>query len=235
MVTVDSPESAEALAIAGVEWLFLDAEHSPVLNPAAVQRIVQAVAGRAYTLVRVPYNDETWIKQALDAGASGVIVPHVRNGYDARRAVASAKYPPLGSRSVGIARAHDYGLDFPGYLERANRSTALVVQIEDAEAVEALDEILAVTGVDGVFVGPYDLSGSLGRLGNLQDPDVRAAVEAVVAGSRKARMPLGIYTATADAARAEIERGFGFLAVGTDLGHLVGAVRDVVAQTVGAD
>jgi 2-keto-3-deoxy-L-rhamnonate aldolase RhmA len=225
LVTLDSPEVAETLALVGIEWLFVDTEHAPALDARAVQRIAQAVAGRCYTVARVPVNEEAWIKKVLDAGADGVIVPHVRNAADARRAVGAAKYPPLGARSVGIARAQGYGLDFVGYLGRANESTALVLQIEDVDGVHNLAEILTVAGFDAVLIGPYDLSGSMGRLGEVEDPEVRAAVDKVRAGCRTAGMPLGIYAATPAAARAEVSSGISFVAVGTDLGLMSGAAR----------
>lgn len=227
VVTVDSPQVAEALVVAGVQWLFLDSEHSAALDPGAVQRIVQAVGSRCPTVVRVPTNDATWIHKALDAGADGVIVPHVRSAADARRAVSAAKYPPLGARSVGIARAHGYGLRFAEYLGSANDRTALVVQIEDIDAVEALPEILGVSGVDAVFVGPYDLSGSMGLLGQIDHPSVRAAVDEVRRVCVETGMPLGIFTATAEAARAEVKSGSRLIAVGTDLGLMTSAARAV--------
>ncbi|HEY9413050.1 MAG TPA: aldolase/citrate lyase family protein [Jiangellaceae bacterium] len=227
VVTVDSPQVAEALVLAGVQWLFLDSEHSAALDPGAVQRIVQAVGSRCPAVVRVPANDATWIHQALDAGADGVIVPHVRSAADARQAVSAVKYPPLGARSVGIARAHGYGLRFAEYLRSANDRTALVVQIEDIDAVEALPEILAVTGVDAVFVGPYDLSGSMGLLGQVDHPSVRAAVDEVRRVCAEAGMPLGIFTATAEAARAEVTSGSRLIAVGTDLGLMTSAAQAI--------
>jgi 2-keto-3-deoxy-L-rhamnonate aldolase RhmA len=233
LVTLDSPEVAETLALGGIEWLFVDTEHAPTLDARAVQRIAQAVAGRCYTVARVPVNEEAWIKKVLDAGADGVIVPHVRNAEDARRAVDAAKYPPLGARSVGIARAQGYGLDFVGYLGRANESTALVLQIEDVDGVHNLAEILDVPGFDAVLIGPYDLSGSMGRLGEVEDPEVRAAVDKVRAGCRTARMPLGIFAATAAAARAEVSSGISFVAVGTDLGLMSGAARQARDEVVG--
>jgi 2-keto-3-deoxy-L-rhamnonate aldolase RhmA len=229
LVTLASPEAAVALAVAGFDWLFVDMEHSPVLDPAAVLRIVEAVAGRADVLVRVPTNDEAWIKKVLDTGADGVIVPQVNSAGEALRAVDAAKYPPLGRRSVGITPAHGYGADFTGYVERANDSTALVVQIEDIAAVRNLDEILAVPGVDAAFIGPYDLSGSMGRPGQVDDPDVQRAVRRVVDGCAAVAMPLGIFAPTTDAARTALRRGIRFLAVGTDLGLLMGAGRDTVA------
>ncbi|MGH4022167.1 MAG: HpcH/HpaI aldolase family protein [Pseudonocardiaceae bacterium] len=234
LVTLASSEVAEALAICGIEWLFVDMEHSPALDPAAVQQIAQAVAGRCYTLVRVPVNDEAWIKKVLDSGADGVIVPHVRSGADARRAVLAAKYPPLGGRSVGIARAQQYGADFAGYLTRANDTTALVLQIEEIDAVQALDDILGTPGTDAVFIGPYDLSGSMGKLGQLSDPEVRAAIEEVLSGCKAAGMPLGIFAGTRQTARGEAERGINFIAIGTDLSLMVSAAKSAMAEIAAA-
>ncbi|HEY0640807.1 MAG TPA: aldolase/citrate lyase family protein [Pseudonocardiaceae bacterium] len=229
LLTVPAPEVAEALALAGVDWLFLDGEHAPGLDPAAAQHILQAVAGRCPVLVRVPANDPAWTQRVLDAGADGVIVPHVRSVADARRAVRDARYPPLGGRGVGIARAQGYGADLAGYLARANDSTVLVAQIEDAEALDALDDILRVPGLDAVLAGPYDLSGSLGRLGDVGHPEVLAAVEHVRARCRAAGVPFGAFAGTVDAARAELAAGARFVAVGTDLGLLTGAAREVLA------
>jgi 2-keto-3-deoxy-L-rhamnonate aldolase RhmA len=229
LVTLASPEAADALALAGLDWLFVDMEHSPVLDPAAVLRIVQAVAGKTDVLVRVPTNDDVWIKKALDTGADGVIVPCVSSAEQARRAVYAAKYPPLGRRSVGITPAHGYGADFAGYIDRANESTALVVQIEDITAVEHVDEIIATAGVDAAFIGPYDLSGSMGKLGQVDDPDVQRAIERVVDGCAKVGMPLGFFSMTTDGARKALERGIRFLAVGTDIGLLMAAGKDIAA------
>jgi 2-keto-3-deoxy-L-rhamnonate aldolase RhmA len=231
LVTLASPEVAEALVIAGFDWLFVDMEHSPVLDPAAVLRIVQAVGRRVDVFVRVPTNDDAWIKKVLDTGADGVIVPHVSSASDARRAVASAKYPPLGRRSVGITPAHGYGATFGSYVVEANTSTALIAQIEDIEAVENLDEILAVEGVDAAFIGPYDLSGSMGKLGQVDDPEVRQAVSRVVSRCQEVGMPLGIFAGALPAAVREFEGGMRFVAVGTDIGLLLGAAQGVV-QTV---
>jgi 2-keto-3-deoxy-L-rhamnonate aldolase RhmA len=230
LVTLASPEAADALAVAGLDWLFVDMEHSPVLDPTAVLHIVQAIAGKTDVLVRVPTNDDAWIKKVLDTGADGVIVPHVNSAEEALRAVNSAKYPPLGRRSVGITPAHGYGANFAGYNDRANESTALVVQIEDIAAVEHLDEIIATPGVDAAFIGPYDLSGSMGKPGQVDDPDVQRAIERVVDGCAKAGMPLGFFSTTTEGARRARERGIRFLAVGTDIGLLMGAAKDILAS-----
>jgi 2-keto-3-deoxy-L-rhamnonate aldolase RhmA len=228
-MTLASTEVAEALVVAGLDWLFVDMEHSPTLDPPAVLHIVQAVAHRIDVLVRVPTNDDAWIKKVLDTGADGVIVPHVRSAAEARQAVLAAKYPPLGRRSVGITPAHGYGAMFASYVASANSTTALVVQIEDIEAVENLDEILAVEGVDAAFIGPYDLSGSMGMLGEVDHPDVRRAISLVTSRCQEVGMPLGIFAGALPAALRELERGMRFVAIGTDIGLLLAAAQDVVS------
>lgn len=236
LVTLESPEAAEALAIAGMHWLFVDVEHSPTLDPAAVQRVTQAVAGRAYVVARVPAGSEDWIKRVLDSGADGVIVPHVKTAADAQRMIEAAKYPPLGRRSVGLARAQGYGADFAGYLARANDTTALILQVEDIEAVRNLDEILATPGFDAIFIGPYDLSGSMGKLGLITDPEVAEAIDLVRVACRKANMPLGVFATTAETIAEELDRGVNFAAIGTDLSLLANAAREALGRCgCGAD
>lgn len=229
MVTLDSSETIEVLAEAGLDWLFLDMEHSPLLDPAAVQRLVQAVAGRAYTLVRVPDKSATWIKRVLDVGCDGIIVPHVDSAEDATGAVRAASYPPLGERSVGIARAQGYGARFREYMERANQDVVVVTQVEAIDAVGRIGEIVAVDGVGAVFVGPYDLSGSLGVLGRVEHEAVRAAIDRVRAACRQAAMPFGIFTATPDGGRAERDQGTALIAVGSDISYLSSAVSQALA------
>ncbi|HZM83145.1 MAG TPA: aldolase/citrate lyase family protein [Candidatus Limnocylindrales bacterium] len=229
LITLASPEIADALAITGVDWVFVDMEHSPAIDPTAVLHIVQAIGGRADVFVRVPVNDEVWIKKSLDAGADGVIVPHVVTQEDATRAVHAAKYPPLGRRSVGITPAHGYGSNFQSYLANANSSTRLVVQIEDIEAMKNLDAILGVEGVDAAFVGPYDLSGSMGKLGQLADPEVQSTIDTIIEKCRSAGVPLGIYASDVAGARQALDRGVDFVAVGTEVGLLMSAMRDVLS------
>jgi 2-keto-3-deoxy-L-rhamnonate aldolase RhmA len=229
LMTLASAEIAEALAIAGVDWVFVDMEHSPAIDPTAVLHIVQAIRRQADVFVRVPVNDEVWIKKSLDAGADGVIVPHIRTREDALRAANAAKYPPLGQRSVGITPAHGYGSSFQEYLANANGSTTLVVQIEDIEAVHNLDVILDVEGVDAAFVGPYDLSGSMGKLGQLADPEVQSTVDTIIEKCHSRDIPLGIYAADVVGARKVLDRGVNFVAIGTEVGMLMNALKDVLS------
>ncbi|HZG92790.1 MAG TPA: aldolase/citrate lyase family protein [Pseudonocardia sp.] len=232
LLTVAEPVVADALAGCGFDWLFVDAEHG-ALTVRDVQTAVQVVGDRCATLVRVAENAPPRIAAALDTGCAGVIVPQVNSAADARRAVAAARYPPAGSRSVGIGRAHGYGRTFAEYLARANDEVCVVVQAEHRLAAEHIADIAAVPGVDAVFVGPYDLSGSLDALGRLDDPAVEGAVRGVLAACATAGLPVGIFVGTVDAAAARREQGFGLLAVGSDVSHLIGAAAATAAALCG--
>jgi 2-dehydro-3-deoxyglucarate aldolase/4-hydroxy-2-oxoheptanedioate aldolase len=228
LVSVESPNVADVLAACGYDWLFVDLEHS-ALEIADAQRICQVVADRCAVILRVPTNDEVWIKRALDTGCDGVLVPQVNTADEARRAVRAAKYPPQGIRGVGVSRAHGFGLAFADYVSHANERTALLVQIEHIEAVENIDAILAVDGVDAVLVGPYDLSGSMDLLGQVQHEKVQAAIQRVLAACHAARVPAGIFALDPAVARAALKSGWSFVAAGLDLATLGQAARAAVA------
>lgn len=229
VVSVASLEVSETLAECGFDWLFLDLEHS-TLGIAAAQGILQAVAGRAACLARLPANDPVWIKQALDIGAQGVILPQVNSAEEARRAVQAAKYPPLGVRSAGLGRAHAYGARLQEALERANDETIVIVQVEHIQAVENIAAILQVEGVDGVFVGPLDLSASLGLIGQVEHPQVQAAIGQALQACRATGVPAGIFAGKAAAARRYIQQGFRLIAAGTDLTLLAGAAQALQSE-----
>ena len=227
IVSIPSPETAEVLALCGFDWLFIDMEHG-AFDVVALQRMLQAVAGRSPCLVRVPSLDEAWIKKSLDCGADGIIVPHICSADEAEKAVAYCKYPPAGIRSVGLARAQGYGMSFASYLDRANSEVAVVLQIEHIDAVSRIDEIVRVGGVDCLFVGPYDLSASMGMTGRVQDPKVVAAMTTVHRCASAAEVPLGIFVATVDEAPNHIKAGYTLIAVGVDMMLLSGAAQRIV-------
>ena len=228
IVSMPSPEAAEILSMAGFDWLFVDMEHGAI-DIATAQHILQAADSRVPCVVRVPSMDEVWIKKCLDIGAAGIIVPQIRSAEDAETVVSRSKYPPAGNRSVGVGRAHGYGSDFTRYVTDANDDIALIVQIENSRAVGAIESIVAVPGIDAVFVGPYDLSGSMGKLGEVDDEEVQAAISHVGTCAARASMASGIFVATAEAAADAISRGFRLIAVSMDAMLLAGAGRDLVS------
>jgi 2-dehydro-3-deoxyglucarate aldolase/4-hydroxy-2-oxoheptanedioate aldolase len=218
------PDVAEILALVGFDYLWIDLEHGPG-DFAAAQMMIQGAGGRCPCLIRVPENRDVWIKKALDTGADGVVIPQVNSAEEARRAVAACKYPPEGTRGAGVGRAHDYGMALSDYLERANRTVAVIAQIEHIDAVDNVGEILAVPGIDCLFVGPLDLSGSLGLLGQMSHPEVQAATAIVVTRAQAAGMPLGLFVPDGYAAQAAAGRGFNLIAMSTDGIYLWTAAR----------
>ncbi len=215
MVTLPNAAVAEILADIGFDWLFVDGEHGP-LETHDIEAILQAVGHRTPCLVRVPAGAEIPIKAALDLGADGIIVPQVNTADEAARVVQWSRYAPLGSRGVGLARAHGYGRRFKEYVETANERTVVVVQAEHIRAVENIDAIVKVPGIDAVLLGPYDLSASLGKMGQIDDPVVTAAIDRVTAACRAARIPLGYFGVTASAVQPYLERGYTLITAGVD-------------------
>lgn len=232
LVTIDSAEVVEALALCGFDWLFIDMEHG-ALDLAATQRLVRAAGAETLVLVRVPTKDGSWIRRVLDTGCDGIIVPLVRTAEEARAAVEAARYPPHGHRSVGIARAHGYGLRFAEYVRKANEQVSVVVQIEHIDAVHAIGSILGVEGIDAVLIGPYDLSGSMNLLGDVRHPEVQAAIATVRERCRDHGMPWGIFVVDPADAAPELEQGAAFVAVGTDLAFMIARAREASAVVTG--
>jgi 2-keto-3-deoxy-L-rhamnonate aldolase RhmA len=229
MVTLSSPEVAELLTEVGFDWLFLDAEHSP-LDPMQLQRVMQAVGKDMPCLVRLPSSGDVPIKKALDSGAAGIIVPQINDAQAAEDVARLARYAPDGQRGVGVSRAHGYGLNFQEYVSTANDQVTVVIQAEHIEAVQHIDEIVAVPGIDAVLVGPYDLSASLGKLGQVDDPEVQAAIERVTDACLKAGVRLGIFGMTAGAVRPYIDAGYTLIVAGIDTVLLGRAATQLLAE-----
>ncbi len=215
---IGHPVVAEILAQAGFDWIALDLEHGSIDWPQAVSQM-QAIQGTGCVpLCRLPVNDPVHFKWALDAGAAGVIVPMVKSVEDARCAVASAKYPPLGIRGVGVCRAHGYGAGFEAYVRDANDETLVVLQIEHIDAVNQIEDICRVDGVDAVFIGPYDLSGSMDLMGQTHHPEVEKAVTRVFRAARDAGIAAGLHIVDPrpNEITERVRDGFRFIAVGLD-------------------
>ncbi|HEY8478064.1 MAG TPA: aldolase/citrate lyase family protein [Chloroflexota bacterium] len=219
-VTCADVAGADILAHVGFDFVFLDMEHAP-LSVDQVQTLCVVFRDTpTVPLARVPWNDMVAVKRALDAGAEGVLVPFVCSAEEARRAVAACRYPPEGVRGVAPRGGGAFFRDRPGYIARANRSVVVIVQIEHVSAVERLDEILAVEGIDALFVGPADLAASMGHLGDTGHPEVRSTMERVFARARAAGVPAGTIAATADEALAWIRQGARVVTLGSDLRFL---------------
>lgn len=224
LVTVPSLDVAEVMARVGFDYLWIEAEHAP-MDFVHVQSLIQAVGGRCPCLVRIPDKQEVFVKKALDTGCEGIVVPQIRSAEEARQIVDWSLYPPAGQRSVGVSRAHGYGMRFQEYVDRVNDELVIVLQAEHVEAVEHIEAIVEVPGIDAVLVGPYDLSGSLGVLGKVDHPRVREAIERIEVGCEAAGMPLGIFASDAAMARRYVDRGFTLIALGMDVFFLWQAAR----------
>jgi 2-keto-3-deoxy-L-rhamnonate aldolase RhmA len=164
--------------------------------------------------------DEGWIKKVLDAGPAGIIVPHVNSPEQVKKILSWSKYPPEGERSAGISRAQDYGLNLQKYMEKANKSLLIVPQMEHREAVDNIEAIAEVEGLSVLFVGPYDLSGSVGKLGKVNDHEVWKMIEKVRSACATAGLACGIFGVDAEAVRPYIEVGYSLIAIGTDTAYL---------------
>jgi 2-dehydro-3-deoxyglucarate aldolase len=208
----------EIMANAGFEWLTIDMEHSAITLDVAQQLIQVIELSGVAPLVRVGENNPALIKRVMDLGAHGVIVPMVNNKEDAVNAVNAVKYPPTGTRGVGLARAQGYGVSFESYKEWVEKESLVIVQIEHIKAIEHLEDILTVQGVDAFIVGPYDLSGSLGIPGAFDHPRFLSAVEEIRRVSKKMDLSAGFHVVlpTPELVQTKIEEGYTFIAYSVD-------------------
>jgi len=188
-----------------------------------VERIIQAIScTQMVPIVRVPWNEHYFIKRALDIGAKGIIVPMVNTREEAIAAVQACLYPPKGIRGFGPTKAAFYwGIDTKEYIKVANDEILVIVQVEHKTAVESLDKILTVDGIDLAMVGPMDLSGSMGVLGDPAHPEVMTAIDEVAEAGKRHQVPLGILSLTAEDCKRRIAQGFRFFLVGADIGIIM--------------
>jgi 2-keto-3-deoxy-L-rhamnonate aldolase RhmA len=231
-ITMNNPVVAELLSRLGFDWLWFEMEHT-ALGEEAVLTMLQATNGSdVSTVVRVPWNDKTMIKRVLDTGPDGVLIPLVNSREEAEHAVRAMKYPPAGERGAGLGRAQCYGLQMGEYLQTANEEVQTLVMIEHIRAVENIEEILAVKGVDSVMVGALDLSGSMGLLGQTAHASVEGAVQKVLAACKKAKVPCGIITTDPDTANRRIREGFTNIILGIDILTLLGGAKEALGRVV---
>lgn len=223
-LTVASPVIAEIMGGVGFDWLIIDTEHGG-FGVEGLQTCLIALNGSpTVPIVRVPWNDAVRIKQILDMGADGVLIPMVNTPAEARAAVAACKYPPEGSRGFGPRRASDYGRNTDAYVAQANDAVIIIPQIEHIDAAADIDAILDVPGIDAVCIGPTDLSGTAGVLRQFDHPMVTGAIDRILAAARKRQMPacLGVIFPD-EVMRTRIAQGANFLIACEDLAALVAA------------
>jgi 4-hydroxy-2-oxoheptanedioate aldolase len=222
--------SVEVLAGAGFDWLLLDAEHSPNELPMVLSQLQAAAGGTAHTAVRPPWNDPVKIKGFLDAGVQTFLVPYVQTEAEARQAVAATRYPPRGVRGyAGETRASQFGR-VKNYHVRCEEEMCVLVQVETRVALGNLEAIARVEGVDGVFVGPGDLSTDLGHVGNPGHPEVQAVIEDTIRRIKAAGSIPGILTKDEALARRYIELGSLFTAVGSDIAILAREAEQLASR-----
>lgn len=222
----------EILAAAGFDWMVVDMEHSSIGLSELLPMIISIEASGSVPLVRVAENNPNLIKQVMDAGSYGVIVPNVNTHKETVAAVNAVKYPPEGTRGVGLYRAHKYGREFETYKRWLKEESVVIVQIEHIDAVNNIDDILSVAGIDAFIVGPYDLSGSLGKPGKFDDQEVNVALEKVMAASKRHQIPAGFHSVSSDPTEAAMRRkqGFKFLAFSLDSIFLGDASRSALEE-----
>ncbi len=223
--------TAELLAGAGFDWLLIDAEHAPNDLQTILGQLQAIAPYPSHPIVRPPWPDAVRIKQILDLGAQTILAPMVETGEQAAEVVSATRYPPQGIRGVGSALARASGFNrMPQYLQTANDEICVLIQIETPKGVENLDDILATEGVDGVFIGPSDLSASMGYIGNPGHPEVQKVIEESIAKIVAAGKAPGILIADQALAQRYIELGALFVGVGTDTGLLMKSSNDLAAK-----
>ena len=222
---------SDALA-ESIDFFWIDLEHSAMSPEAMRGHLLAARSRRTAVVVRVPGSDTAFIKPVLDAGAPGIVVPQVKSVEEVRQVVADCRYPPVGQRGFGPSVPSEYGRrGGPDYVARANASLFVSVMIETVEAVEVIEEITRIPGLDSIVMGPHDLSGSLGVLGEVEHPTVLKAQERAIAAARSAGIFVGSgLPADVDFACLQAERGIQWLQIGGDCGYMVNYADDMVAN-----
>jgi len=227
-ITIGHPSVVDIMASAGFEWFVVDMEHTSIDLTMAHNLIATIQANGMKALVRVSKNEEVIIKRILDMGADGIVVPMVKSKLDALEAIDYAKYPPVGKRGVGLFRAQKYGLGFDEYKKWVNEELVIIAQIEHYEAVENIEEIITTDGIDGVIIGPYDLSGSMGYPGEYHRDDVKEAIARVLKVCKEQNVPSGFHVIESNPSKLQerIDEGCTFLAYSLDFFFLGDSCRD---------
>lgn len=231
-LTIPHQAIVEIMSSAGFEWLTIDLEHAAIDYQALANLIGHIQGNGMEALVRVSKNEEVVIKRSMDAGANGVIVPMVKNAAEASMAVDFVRYPPKGKRGVGLSRAQDYGIGFDSYKKWLNDESVIIAQIEHIESVKNLAAILDTDGIDGIIVGPYDLSASMGLPGEFENRDVKQVLSEIDRITLEKKKPLGFHIISSDHKKMieKIEKKYSFLAFSLDFFFLGDKAREEMNQ-----
>lgn len=224
-----SPMVAEVLSHSDFDWLLIDMEHGPNELGDVVSQLQAMGGGEVPPIVRPPWNDYVMFKRLLDAGVQSLIVPYVQNADEARAAVAATRYPPEGIRGVaGGSRATVFG-NVANYHANAHKEICLTVQVETASAVEQIEDIAAIDGIDAIFIGPADLAASMGHLGNFNHEDVQALIASAAKRIKATGKAAGILSFNAEQAKHYVSLGFDFVAIASDQSLMVSAAKSLLA------
>ncbi len=229
VVSIAHPVIAELVAHAGFDWVWIDAEHGGFDAPSAAA-FCAIVQHGPKAFVRVPDKSPTTLKRYLDIGPDGIIVPQVNSREEVDEILRWSSYPPAGERSFGTARAHGYDGTFSSFTSA--RRFSIIVQIETAAGLHNLGEILRDGRIDAVLIGPYDLSGSLGVLGQVSSPTVQEAIKTILDSCKAASMPCGVFAGNAETARSYLKQGFELVAVGLDVSLFLESFRTLLRGTM---
>ena len=226
-ITIESPICSELMSTLGFDWFVYDTEHSP-LDIYQTQTLMQAMRGTETTpIVRAWWNDIVAIKRALDIGAYGVVVPWVNTKDEAELAVKATRYAPWGLRGCGPRRAAMFD---PEYYQTVDEELLVICQIETKKAVENIEDIASVEGVDVTYIGPADLSASHGHLGNMSHPEVQKAIDKVYDATKAAGKAAGVHLGSGKTIRERMEKGYEFITIGNDLSLLRRGVRELMTE-----
>ncbi len=232
-VTLESPAITEIAAALGVDWVCVDMEHGHLGWREAAEHLRAVRGSETSVLVRVPEVTRDTVKRALDLGAQGVLLPLVRTGDDVERGLRYGRYPPRGERGVGGERAVTWGLGFQEYLAHANEETLIIPIIETVEAVENIDAILAVPGLEAIFFGPADLSASSGYLGQWEAPGVADQILNIRAQAAQLGLGAGVLATSVEDGVQRRDQGFGLIGLGSDTGLLIRSINQALEKLRG--
>lgn len=216
----------------GLDWLVIDLEHSSITLSEASVLIDKIKLSSMEPWVRLPCLDAALIKKCLDFGATGLILPMVQTKQEAQKFIEASLYPPQGRRGVALYKANQFGDDFANYTQEHNKTVSLILQIETAVAVENIDDILSLNRIDGLLIGPYDLSASLGVAGNFKSPPFKKALKKITLAAKKRKISLGYHVteASGKAVEKKLKEGFSFVALSTDCLILKSAAKAEMAK-----